>query len=61
MTLQTGQHIITIHTLPNIPSEGDHTIKFGNLVKFEYNMRNSFEIIHKMHDCEIIHKMCWIS
>ena len=42
MTLQTGQHIIIIHTLPNIPyiSEGNHIVKFGHLT--EYNMSNIF-------------------
>ena len=41
MTLQTGQHIIIIHTLPNIPrSEGNHIVKFGHLT--EYNTSNIF-------------------
>ena len=41
ITLQTGQHIIIIHTLRNIPrSEGNHIVKFGHLT--EYNMSNIF-------------------
>ena len=38
---QAGQQIITVHILPNISrSEGNHVIKFGQLI--EYNMRTSF-------------------
>ena len=46
MTSQTGQHIITIHILPNISrSKDNQPIKFGQLI--EYNMRNNFsEIEH---------------
>ena len=39
MTSQTGQGIITIHILPNIPrSKSNHAMKFGQLTK--YNVRN---------------------
>ena len=39
MTSQTGQGIITIHILPNIPrSKSNHAMKFGQLIK--YNVRN---------------------
>ena len=41
MTSQTGQHIITIHKLPNISrSEDNHAMKFGQLT--EYNLRIIF-------------------
>ena len=41
MTSQTGLQTIAIHILPNISrSEGNQTMKFGQLI--EYNMRNIF-------------------
>ena len=41
MTSQTGQQIITIHTLPNISrSNGNQAIKFNQLRK--YSMINFF-------------------
>ena len=41
MTSQTGQHIVTIHILPNISrSKGSQTIRFVQLI--EYNTRNIF-------------------
>ena len=41
MTSQTGQQIITIHTLSNITrSKGNQTMKFDQLI--ECNMRNIF-------------------
>ena len=41
MTSQTGQQLIAIHILRNIPrNEGNQTMKFGQLI--EYNMRNIF-------------------
>ena len=41
MTPETGQQIITIHILPNVPRTRDNQkIKYGRLVK--YNMRNIF-------------------
>ena len=41
LTLQTGQQIITIHILFNIPrSKGNQTMKFGQLI--EYSIRNIF-------------------
>ena len=49
MMSQPGKQTIAIHILPNISrSEGNQTIKFGQLI--EYNMRNIFseKIIHKM-------------
>ena len=40
MTSQTGQQIITIHILSNIPSgKRNQTMKFSKLI--EYNMRNN--------------------
>ena len=41
MTSQPGQQTIVIHVLPKISrSEGNQTMKFGQLT--EYNMRNIF-------------------
>ena len=41
MTSQPGKQIIAIHILANISrSEGNQTIKFGQLI--EYNIRNIF-------------------
>ena len=41
MTSQPGWQAIAIHILPNISrSEGNQTMKFGQLI--EYNMRNIF-------------------
>ena len=41
MTSQTGQQVITTHTLLNISrSKDNQTMKFGQLI--EYNMRNNF-------------------
>ena len=41
MTPETGQQIITIQILPNVPRTRDNQkIKYGRLVK--YNMRNIF-------------------
>ena len=41
MMSQPGKQTIAIHILPNISrSEGNQTIKFGQLI--EYNMRNIF-------------------
>ena len=38
MTSQTGQGIITIHILPNIPrSKSNHAMKFGQLILFFRN------------------------
>ena len=40
-TSQTGQHIITIHILPNFSrSKGNETVKFGQLT--EYDLRSIF-------------------
>ena len=41
MTSQSGKQTIAIHILPNISwSNGNQTIKFGQLI--EYNMRKNF-------------------
>ena len=41
MTSQTGQQIIIIHILSNIPgSKDNHTMKFGQLI--QYKVRKSF-------------------
>ena len=41
MTSQTGQQVITTHTLLNISrSEDNQTMKFGQLI--EYDLRNIF-------------------
>ena len=38
MTSQSGKHTIAIHTLPNIWSKDNLTMKFGQFI--EYNRRN---------------------
>ena len=48
MTLQPGKLIIVIHILPNnARRKGNQTIKFGQLIKQETNMRNLFLPLYK--------------
>ena len=44
MTLQLGEQTITVDIMPNISqSEGNHAIKFGQLI--EYNKINNISIL----------------
>ena len=57
MTLQPRKQIIAVHILPNISrSEGNQTIKFGQLI--EYNIRNIFlEKAYTNYGVEIIPRL----